>query len=593
MARTSLLASPPGARIDVPPRHGAMGQLSFEDLGLPLYETTFVVVDLETTGTRPEPHSITEFGAVKVRGGEVLGEFATLVNPGGPIPPFITALTGINTAMVMKAPDIAAVLPAFLEFMNAGPETVLVAHNARFDVGHLKAAAAGLGYEWPHVMVLDTVKLARRVFTKDEAPNVKLSTLAALCHATVSPTHRALDDARATVDVLHVMLGRLGPLGVTHREDLVTVCDPVPLQRRKKAVLADGLPQGPGVYHFIGPGGEVMYVGTSVNLYHRVRQYFTAAERRTRIAEMVDLATRVEAIPTATVLEARVRELRDISQFDPPYNRRSRRPQTRPWIQLTDEPHPRLSIVRRLPFDRLTSTLGPFSSALAAKQAMLIITREAKLRTCTTRLPATVRSNAAPCHLYTMGLCYAPCARASESDPAPAHAARILSGEFSDLWDHTMEYLGSLARSERFEQAAEVRDRLAAVHSAVRKREQLLPLLTARQIMAAQRTTSSHASTRWEVVLIHYGKLIASATTDSGAHVPELAQTLINSSPEPKEPRYAGADASVEETEILAHWLWQPETRLLSYDGALPIAVPRHGAASHVLPRAESQSELD
>ena len=120
--------------------------------------------------------------------------------------------------------------------------------------------------------MVDTVRLARRVVTRDEAPNHKLSTLADLFHATVTPNHRALSDAQATVDVLHALLARLAPLGVTHLEDLATATDPVPQDVRRKRTLADGLPDSPGVYLFRGPGDEVLYVGTSTtSLRQRVR----------------------------------------------------------------------------------------------------------------------------------------------------------------------------------------------------------------------------------------------------------------------------------------------------------------------------------
>ena len=92
-------------------------QRSFDELGRPLRDLTFCVVDLETTGGSAEGGSmITEIGAVKVRGGEVLGEFQTLVNPHTQIPPFIAVLTGITNSMVADAPPIESVLPAFLEF---------------------------------------------------------------------------------------------------------------------------------------------------------------------------------------------------------------------------------------------------------------------------------------------------------------------------------------------------------------------------------------------------------------------------------------------------------------------------------------------
>ncbi|HHW84378.1 MAG TPA: DEDD exonuclease domain-containing protein, partial [Actinomycetales bacterium] len=402
MTPRSPFAPPPGRRLalervgDAGPE-GTAVQQAFEDLGTPLREVEFVVVDLETTGGRPGAHEITEIGAVRMRGGEVLGEFATLVNPGVPIPPMITVLTGITTAMVLEAPRIEEVLPSFLEWSGLGRGVVLVAHNARFDVGFLKAACADLGYAWPAPPVADTLALARRALTRDEAPNFKLGTLAHVFRTSVQPTHRALADAQATADVLHGILERLAPLGVTHLEDLATASDPVPPARRRKSTLADGVPGGPGVYQFLGPAGEVLYVGTATDLRSRVRSYFTSAEKRRRIGEMVDLATEVRTIPCGSVIEARVRELRLIDEHQPAYNRRSRRASARPWIRLTDEAHPRLSIVRSVPVDLVDVVWGPFGSRRQAELALEALTEVTGLRACTTRLPRTPGSRARSC----------------------------------------------------------------------------------------------------------------------------------------------------------------------------------------------------
>jgi DNA polymerase-3 subunit epsilon len=207
------------------PRQG-----TFDELGRPLRDVTFVVVDLETTGGSAHACDITEIGAVKVRGGEVLGEFQTLVNPAMSIPPFIAVLTGITDAMVAGAPKLDTVLPAFLEFSQGA---VLVAHNAPFDLGFLRAGCEKLGLDWPSYEHLDTARLARRVLHRDEAPNCKLSTLAQLFRATTTPNHRALSDARATVDVLHGLIARLGNLGVHSLEELSTFSAQVsPAQRR-------------------------------------------------------------------------------------------------------------------------------------------------------------------------------------------------------------------------------------------------------------------------------------------------------------------------------------------------------------------------
>ncbi|MBF6248514.1 DEDD exonuclease domain-containing protein, partial [Nocardia elegans] len=333
----------------------AARQLAFDELDTPLYDTTFVVVDLETTGTSPEGDAITEIGAVKVRGGEVLGEFATLVNPGRAIPPAVVQVTGITTALVYAAPRIEAVLPGFLEFAAGA---VLVAHNARFDTAFLRAAAARCALPWPDAPVLCTVKLARRVLGRDEAPSVRLASLARLLGASTQPTHRALDDARATVDVLHALIARVGNQGVHSLTELMDYLPDVSAGQRAKRSFAAGLPTAPGVYLFRGPSDEVLYIGTAVNLRRRVRTYFTGSETRGRMKEMVALATRVDHVVCAHGLEAGVRELRLLVAHAPPYNRRSKFPKRVWWITLTDEAFPRLAVVRTPTPD----ALGPFTS---------------------------------------------------------------------------------------------------------------------------------------------------------------------------------------------------------------------------------------
>lgn len=186
-----------------------------------LHETTFVVVDLETTGGSPHAGAvITEIGAVKVRGGVVLGEFKTFVNPLALIPVFITELTGIDNEMVRLAPIIDEVFPTFLEFCGAPTESVLVAHNAPFDIGFLQSASRELEYQWPKYKVIDTVRLARSVLSRDEVLDCKLGTLAQFFNTHVTPTHRALDDAQTTVEVLHALIERLSGFGVQTLGDL-------------------------------------------------------------------------------------------------------------------------------------------------------------------------------------------------------------------------------------------------------------------------------------------------------------------------------------------------------------------------------------
>src|SRR3970282_2285955 len=118
-------------------------QRSFDDMGAPLSRVPFCVLDIETTGGVAADLGITEIGAIRYVGGEVERTFHTLVNPGLPIPPAITSLTGITHYMLIGAPKLAEALPALLEFIG---DAVIVGHNVRYDMGYLHAAAEAHGY---------------------------------------------------------------------------------------------------------------------------------------------------------------------------------------------------------------------------------------------------------------------------------------------------------------------------------------------------------------------------------------------------------------------------------------------------------------
>jgi len=186
-----------------------------------LAETTFAVLDLETSGGSPSLGAgITEIGVVKVKGGEVLGTFQSFVDPGHSLPVFITQLTGISDEMLISAPFIDEILPTLFEFLGSAEDTVVVAHNSPFDLSFLKAASKTHEIEWPDYLTVDTARLARAVLDRDEVINCKLSTLAEFFGASTSPNHRALDDAMATVDVLHGLIERLAGFDVHSFEQL-------------------------------------------------------------------------------------------------------------------------------------------------------------------------------------------------------------------------------------------------------------------------------------------------------------------------------------------------------------------------------------
>ena len=550
-------------------------QTSFDELGSPLRETTFVVVDLETTGGSPQACQITEIGAVKVRGGEVIGEFQTLVNPGAAIPAFIAVLTGITDAMVATSPRLEQALPAFLEFSRGA---VLVAHNAPFDLGFLRAGCERIGLAWPAPDSVDTARLARRVLTRDEAPNCKLSTLAPLFRSTTTPNHRALADARATVDVLHGLIARLGGLGVHSLEELRTFSSQVSAQQRRKRHLADALPTGPGVYLFKDGRGRVLYIGKSNSLRGRVRQYFTASETRTRMGEMVGLAERVDPIVCSTGLEAEVRELRLIAEHRPRYNRRSTRPDKALWVKLTVEAFPRLSTVRQV-LDDGALYLGPFTRSATAELAVAAVHEALPLRQCSKRV--SPRRPSQDCVLAELRRCGAPCRGPELGESLADYAVHTEAYRAAVCADPSVvvatltDRIAVLAATERFEDAAVHRDRLTAFVRAAARLQRLTALTGVAELVAARPT----ADLGWEVAVVRSGRLVAAGTIARGVRPGPCIDALVATAETVLPGPGPLPAATAEEVECVLRWLELPGTRLVRLTGTW--ASPAAGAGGH------------
>jgi DNA polymerase-3 subunit epsilon len=560
---TGMMTTPVGTNCD------GLEQQSLDDLSPLLLDTTFVVVDLETTGGSAADCAITEIGAVKVRGGTVLGEFQTLVKPHSPIPAFIAVLTGITDAMVADAPAEAAAVPAFLDFAAGA---VLVAHNAAFDVGFLRAACSRLGVPWPRPQVLDTVKLARQVVTKDEAPNVKLATLARVFRTTVQPSHRALADARATVEVLHGILERLGNRGVHTLADLSEWQHQVTPAQRAKRRLADSAPAAAGVYLFRDGRGRVLYVGKSSNLRARVRSYFTTSEKRSRMAEMIAIAEHIDTVVCSTQLEADVRELRLIHAHRPPYNRRSKYPEKSVWLKLTVEAFPRLSVVSQVRDDD-TTYLGPFGNRRTALRAAEAVYRSLPIRQCTQRLSLTGVSS--PCVLADLGRCGAPCIGRETPEQYRRHVDMLricLRGDMRPLLSGCERQMTRLVEQERYEEAAVERDRASELVDAVHRTQQLHALSCIAELVAAKPAERGG----WSIAVARHGRLAAAGHsppgTDPRVTIDALLSTAETVHPGPG-PTPAG---STEEASIIARWLGDGSARLVHTSE--PWSLPRRYA---------------
>jgi DNA polymerase-3 subunit epsilon len=438
------------------------------DLGVPLSEVTFCVVDLETTGGSPVESRITEVGAVKVRGGERLATFQSLVNPLEAIPPSIAHLTGITDQLVAGEPTIEQILPALVEFLHG---TVFVAHNAGFDLGFVNAALTRLDYEPVPGPPVCTAKLAKRVVWP-EVPNVKLRTLARYFRTRVQPVHRALADAEATAEVLQGLLDLGGRLGIVTLGDLREACRARGRPHYGKIRLADALPRAPGVYLFRGRDGRVLYVGKSKDLRARVRSYFYGDSRK-KIEDLLAEVTTVEGVRCASELEALVVEARLIGAHEPKYNRRGKTWRRYTYLKIDpSEAFPRVKLVRDAgPADGCVY-LGPFASSAPARLAKEALEEVVPIRRCTTAMSA--RTRFAPCALADMGRCTAPCDGRTDPERYGELVLRLTSslqapGELLAALEVRM---ATLAAQERYEEAGLVRDRLRALAEALHRARQ-------------------------------------------------------------------------------------------------------------------------
>jgi DNA polymerase-3 subunit epsilon len=434
------------------------------------------VVDLETTGGSPDADSITEVGAVKFRGGECLGTFQTLVNPGVAIPPAITVLTGITESMVAPAPRIAEVLPALQEFVG---NSVVVGHNVRFDLGFLAAALRAhdrpaLPNRW-----VDTCALARRL-VGEEVPNCRLSTLADRLRLPHKPSHRALDDAVATADLLHTLLERAGRLGVLGLDDLLGLPTIDAHPSASKLRLTTRLPRTPGVYLFRGRSGRVLYVGKATNVRARVRSYFSGDTRR-KVGALLRETEAVDHVVCEGPLEAAVLEVRLIHQHTPPYNRQAKLWRRYAYLKLAlDERFPRLVVARSARSGDACLYLGPLPSAAAARLVAEAVESVVPLRRCRRRVPRTPLP--APCAPAQLGVATCPCSGGVTEEGYAAIVARAVRGltVAPELLLVPLEArMRELGRQQRYEEAADVRDRAAALARAIGRQRRLEALRNA------------------------------------------------------------------------------------------------------------------
>ncbi len=392
----------------------------------PLLEVAeFVVFDLETTGLSAATSRICEIGAVRVQRLELVEEFETLVDPRLPLPAAIGRLTGLDDRQLRRAPRVQTAMRRFVAFARGA---TLVAHNARFDLAFLDRQLDTLHGRKRAAPALDTVALARRLLA-GRADRTSLAALAHFFGTSARPCHRALPDAQTTAEVLVRLIGLAQERGARSLSDLHALAAPRTRRVYGKRSLAHGAPTQPGVYLFRDRDDRVLYVGKARDLRARLRSYFRSDRQRPAVEAALGAVEAIEWRVLGSELEAALEELRLIRELRPAANARSARPDRYVYLRrrgdqivVTSEPTP----------------LGPLPGR---RQAVLA-------------------------------------ARALEGATADELEALPRAGL---ILVRLRVRLGDLSGSLRYEDAARLRDRIAALERVV-ERLQALERLRARQL---------------------------------------------------------------------------------------------------------------
>lgn len=552
-------------------------QGEFSQLGTPLSDCCFLVVDLETTGMGAGAE-ITEIAAARYYQRRLCGTFRSLVQTRRPIPPKIVALTGITNSMVLAADPLEEVFPRFLAFWRADhpdspPVNALVAHNASFDTGFLRRAAEQLDDPLPDALTVDTLAIARLLLPRPFVANHRLATLASYFGAD-KPTHRALDDVLATVTVLQGLLDLGAGAGLTHTQDF-RVLQKVPRQIRAKRVLGADLPARPGVYIFEDADGKPLYVGSASNLRTRVGSYTTLSEKRRQMREMLAAARHIQHICFPHVLLARLKELELIARLNPPFNRASTRPDKYWLLELTNEDFPRLKLSKRVERKNASRTFGPFTTRKSVERVRRVLSQQWNLRTCTQVISPGDPANS--CYLEQLGTCRAPC-RVQKQESYRQHCQLIATNRAKaeqEAVTSLLEKVQDLADRQEFEQAAVVREQLAALSQAGAEQELLSPLLAAEKLIFALPASSGG----WVYLALAYGKIVGTAFTCANAPkiaVEKTVATLAEIFPVTA-PRFLGQGILWEQLHILAQQLYQPGTRIVQISDSAELVCPVSG----------------
>ncbi len=552
-----------------------------------LTEVEFVVLDTETTGLRPGSHRVIEVAGIRIKGGEVIGSFQSLLNPGTRLPAFIVQFTGIMQDMVNTAPKAAEILPDFLHFIDGA---ILVGHNIGFDIGFLGYEARLLGYDFP-IDGLDTIPLARRFLPG--LRRFKLDKVAEHLKIPAANRHRALGDARVTAAVFIKLLALAQEQGISTlghlrcRLQLPVAWNGDITQaattRQIEQIRADGrisaqsvtlrptgnlflnpawkrdFPAQPGVYLMKDVNGQVIYVGKAKCLKDRLASYYSQPLGYTR--KMDGLLQNVKEIETRVLgseLEALLVESQLIKELQPAYNVQLRNYELYPFIKIDiQHPFPRVYATREVAADG-SRYFGPFRSRRIVDLTIELVQKVFPIRTCTKGLPPQAKPSD-PCLRLHLNRCPGPCRGGVDASGVEDYGRTIeevcafLGGEREDLLDRLRRQMLEASQQLNFERAAWLRDTIRSADEVLIGQQLITGAVEANNLFIIYPSARPGCN---ELFLIRHGRLVEQRCIP---HEPEAAKlavrSLLAAAASMGEPPSIVGKAEVDQINIISRWI--------------------------------------
>jgi DNA polymerase III subunit epsilon len=484
---------------------------------LSIWETPFIVVDLETTGSNPAKNRIIELAAVTLIGGEIVSKFNSLINPHQFIPSFIAKMTGISNNMVYKACEELEVLPKFQQILSI-PDAVFVAHNASFDWGFIRSTFERLSLEMPPVQRLCTLKLSRRILIKNLKKNV--GSLSEYFDINLFNRHRAFGDAAATALILKELLELAEKdHNISNKDELLAFQNKpirnfrVPTRTYKRLEdKFDDLPESPGVYYYKDQAGNILYIGKAKSLKKRIRSYFSPEPITSRkISNMLKKTHDLSWTMTATELSAILLESSEIKLHRPPFNTVDKVYREYPFIRITtNEMFPIIEITHTIEPDG-AEYYGPFRSMYLVNGIIETISKQFKLRKCDK--PVAENSDRKPCFYFHIKKCNSPCSGGIDAIEYAKELDKVryfLSGFSNGIINQLQRKMEDFAETLEFERAQQLKTQINELRKLFQRDKNIPTSVNKNSVVMVLPAISELPAV--EIFLVRSGKLMHSET---------------------------------------------------------------------------------